>query len=115
MIGYALYSTMYPNSFFPLFTVALLCVEGFLIFLYLNHLRKESQISLKKINSSKDFAVFMAFLISVFILPVLLGFATLFMKNLTSFFAAVLALSSGAGVVFERILFFRLEQPFSPR
>jgi DMSO reductase anchor subunit len=116
MIGYSLYSTMYPNSFFPLFTVTLLCVEGFLIFLYLNHLRKASQISLKRIHSSKDLAVVMIFLVSVFILPGLLVFATLFVKNLTSF-AAVLALSSGMGVVFERILFFRLEQPgfFLPR
>ena len=109
MIGYALYSTMYPNSFFPLFTVTLLCVEGFLIFLYLNHLRKESQISLKRIDSGKDRRVFLAFLVSVFILPGLLILATLFTKNQNSF-VAILALSSGAGVVFERILFFRLEQ-----
>jgi hypothetical protein len=52
----------------------------------------------------------MAFLASVLLLPGLITFAPLFTKHL-ELFAAVLALSSGVGIVFERILFFRLEQP----
>jgi hypothetical protein len=52
----------------------------------------------------------MVFLASVLLLPGLITFAPLFTKNL-ELFAAVLALSSGVGIVFERILFFRLEQP----
>jgi hypothetical protein len=47
---------------------------------------------------------------SVLLLPGLMTFAPLFTNHLESF-AAILALSSGAGVVFERILFFRMEQP----
>ena len=110
MIGFTLYSITYPNPFFRLITVTLLCTEGFLILLYLNHLCKTSWISLKKIDSGKDRVVALAFLVSVLLLPGLITFAPLFTKNIASF-AAFLALSSGAGVVFERILFFRLEQP----
>ena len=52
----------------------------------------------------------MAFLGSVLLLPALITFAPLFTENL-ELFSAVLALSNGVGIVFERILFFRLEQP----
>jgi DMSO reductase anchor subunit len=110
MTGFALYSITFPNFFFRLVTVTLLCAEGFLILLYLNHLCKTSWISLKRIDSGKDRRISMAFLASVLLLPGLITFAPLFTKNL-ELFAAVLALSSGAGIVFERILFFRLEQP----
>jgi DMSO reductase anchor subunit len=110
MIGYALYSTIYPNPFFRPLTVTLLCAEGYLILLYLNHLCKTSWISLKRLNSGKDRGISLAFLISVLLIPGMLTFVPLFTKDLGSF-AAVLALSSGAGVIFERILFFRLEQP----
>ncbi len=110
MIGFALYSATYPNPFFRLLSVLLLCAEGFLVLLYLNHLSRTSWVSLKRIDSGKDRGVSLGFLVSVLFLPALLTFAPLFTENLGSF-AAVLALSSGAGVVFERILFFRLEQP----
>ena len=110
MIGFALYSIIYPNPFFGILILTLLCAEGCLILLYLNHLRKTSKISLKRIVSGKDRMVSLAFLVSVLFLPGLLTFAPLFTKNL-ELYAVVLALSSGAGVVFERILFFRLEQP----
>ena len=110
MIGFALYSILNPNRFFGLMTFTLLCAEAFLIFLYLNHLRKTSQISLKRILSGKDWAVSLAFLVSVFFLPGLLTFTPLFTKNFEPY-AVILAMSSGVGVIFERILFFRLEQP----
>jgi DMSO reductase anchor subunit len=110
MIGYALYSTIYPNPFFRPITVALLCANGYLILLYLNHLCKTSWISLKRIDSGKDRIISLAFLVLVLLIPGILTFVPLFTKDLGSF-AAVLALSSGAGVIFERILFFRLEQP----
>ena len=110
MIGFALYSITYPNSLFRLVTVTLFCAEGFLILLYLNHLCKTSAISLKRIDSGKDRRISLAFLVSVLFIHGLITFAPLFTKNL-GFFAAVLALSSLAGVVLERILFFRLEQP----
>jgi DMSO reductase anchor subunit len=110
MIGYALYSTIYPNPFFRPLTVTLLCAKGYLILLYLNHLCKTSWISLKRIDSGKDRGISLAFLISVLLIPGMLTFVPLVTKDLGSF-AAVLALSSGAGVIFERILFFRLEQP----
>jgi DMSO reductase anchor subunit len=110
MLGFALYSILYQNRFFGLLTFSLLCAEGFLIFLYLNHLRKTSHISLKRILSGKDRGLSLAFLTTVFFLPGFLAFASLFTKNL-ELYAAILALSSGVGVVFERILFFRLEQP----
>jgi DMSO reductase anchor subunit len=110
MIGYALYSVVYPNPFFRLITVMLLSTEGFLILLYLNHLCKTSWVSLKRIDSGKDRNISFAFLVSVLLIPGLMTFVPLFTKNLESF-AAVLALSSGAGIVFERILFFRLEHP----
>ena len=110
MIGYALYSITYPSPFFRLLTVTLLGAEGFSIILYLNHLCKTSWISLQRIDSGKDRRVSLAFLVSVLLIPGLLTFAPLFTKN-SGPFAIALALSSGAGVVFERILFFRLEQP----
>lgn len=110
MVGYALHSVMVPNPFFRLITVALLCAEGFLVLLYLNHLCKTSWMSLKRIDSGKDRRISLAFLASVLLLPGILTFAPLFTKHL-GLFSAVLALSSLAGVVFERILFFRLEQP----
>jgi DMSO reductase anchor subunit len=110
MIGFALYSITYPNSLFRLVTVTLFCTEGFLILLYLNHLCKTSAISLKRIESGKDRRISHAFLVSVLLIPGLITFAPLLTKNLGSF-ATVLALSSSAGVIFERILFFRLEQP----
>jgi len=110
MIGFASYSITYPNPFFRLVTVTLFCTEGFLILLYLNHLCKTSAISLKKIDSGKDRRISLAFLVAVLVIPGLITFAPLFTKNLGSF-ATVLALSSCAGVIFERILFFRLEQP----
>ncbi len=110
MIGFALYSITSPNSFFRLVTVMLFCTEGFLILLYLNHLCNSSAISLKKIDSGKDRYIAIAFLVSVLMIPGLITFIPLFTKNL-GFFAAALALSSSAGVIFERILFFRLEQP----
>jgi DMSO reductase anchor subunit len=110
MIGYALYSTIYPNPFFRPLTVTFLCANGYLILLYLNHLCKTSWISLKRIDSGKDRGISLAFLISVLLIPGMLTFVPLFTKDLGSF-AAVLALSSVTGVIFERILFFRLEQP----
>jgi DMSO reductase anchor subunit len=110
MIGFALYSITYPIPFFSPILVTLLGAEGLLIFLYLNHLCKTSWVSLKRIDSGKDRAVSIAFLTSVLLIPGLLTFAPLFTKNL-DIFAAVLALTCGVGVVFERILFFRLEQP----
>jgi DMSO reductase anchor subunit len=110
MAGFALYSITFPNFFFRLITVTLLCAEGFLILLYLNHLCKASWVSLKRFDSGKDRRVSMAFLASVLLLPGLITFAPLFTKHL-ELFAALLALSSGVGIVFERILFFRLEQP----
>ena len=110
MIGYALYSMIYPNPFFRPLTVALLCANGYLILLYLNHLCKTSWISLKRIDSGKDRTISYAFLVSVLLIPGMLTFVPLITKDLGSF-AAVLALSSGTGVIFERILFFRLEQP----
>jgi DMSO reductase anchor subunit len=110
MIGYALYSTIYPNPFFRPLTVALLCANGYLILLYLNHLCKTSWISLKRIDSGKDRGISLAFLVSVLLIPGILTFVPLFTKDLGPF-AAILAMSSGTGVIFERILFFRLEQP----
>ncbi len=110
MTGFALYSITFPNFLFRLITVTLLCTEGFLILLYLNHLCKTSWISLKRIDSGKDRRVSVAFLASVLLLPGLITFAPLFTNNL-ELFAALLALSSGVGIVLERILFFRLEQP----
>ena len=109
MVGYALYSTIYPNPFFRPLTVALLCANGYLILLYLNHLCKTSWISLKRIDSGKDRIISYAFLVSVLLIPGMLTFVPLFTKDVGPF-AAILALSSGAGVIFERILFFRLEQ-----
>jgi DMSO reductase anchor subunit len=110
MTGYALYSVMYPNPFFRLVTVTLLCTEGFLILLYLNHLCKTSWVSFKRILSGKDRRLSLAFLLTVLLLPGVLSFAPLITKSLVPF-ASVLALSSGVGIVLERILFFRLEQP----
>jgi DMSO reductase anchor subunit len=110
MIGYALYSTIYPNPFFRSLTVTFLCATGYLILLYLNHLCKTSWISLKRIDSGKDRGISLAFLVSVLLIPGILTFVPLFTKDLGSF-TAVLALSSVTGVIFERILFFRLEQP----
>ena len=110
MTGFALHSITFPNSFFRLITVTLLCTEGFFILLYLNHLCKASWTSLKTIDSGRNRRVAMAFLASVLLLPGLITFAPLFTKNL-ELFAVVLALSNGAGIVLERILFFRLEQP----
>lgn len=110
MTGFALYSILFPNPFFGLITFILLCVEAVFIFLYVNHLRKASQISLKRIVSGKDRVVSLAFLISIFFLPIFLASASFFMEHLEPY-AVVLALSSVTGVFFERILFFRLEQP----
>ncbi len=110
MLGFSLYSVTYPNPFFRLVTVSLLCAEGFLILLYLNHLCKTSWASLKRIASGKDREISLAFLTSVLFLPGLITFAPLFTEDLIVY-SAVLALSSIAGVVFERILFFRVEQP----
>lgn len=110
MIGFALYSLVYPKPFFGILILVLLCVEGLLILLYSNHLRKASGISLKRIVSGKDRMVSLAFMVTVLLLPAVLSFAPLFTESLVPF-ALVLALSSGVGIVLERILFFRLEQP----
>ncbi len=110
MTGYALYSIIYPNPFFRLITVTLLCTEGFLILLYLNHLCKTSSASLKRVHSGRERRVSLAFLVTVLLLPGVISFVPLFTKSLVPF-ALVLALSSGVGIVLERILFFRLEQP----
>jgi DMSO reductase anchor subunit len=110
MVGFAFYSIVYPTQFFGLLTFVILSAEGFLIFLYLNHLRKTSHISLKRILSGKDWMLSLFFLTSVFLLPGLIAFTPLFTSHLQPY-AAVLAMSSGVSVVFERILFFRLEQP----
>jgi DMSO reductase anchor subunit len=110
MIGVALYSTTSPNPFFRLVTVMILCSQGFLILLYLNHLSKTSWDALNRIVLGKDRSISQAFLVSVLIIPGLMTFAPLFTKNI-EWFAAGLALSNGAGMVFERILFFRVEKP----
>ncbi len=110
MTGFALYSITFPGFLFRLVTVTLLCAQGFLILLYLSHLCKTSWTSLKTIDSDRNRRISMAFLGSVLLLPGLITFAPLFTKNL-EIFAAALALSNGVGIVLERILFFRLEQP----
>jgi hypothetical protein len=101
---------MYPKPFFGIIILALLSVEGLLILSYLKHLQKASGISLKRIVSGKNRMVSIVFILSVLLLPGLLAFTPLSTKNL-ELFAAILALSSGTGVVLERILFFRLEHP----
>jgi DMSO reductase anchor subunit len=110
MIGFALYSILNPNRYIASITLTLLCAEGLLIYLYLNHLRKTSHISLRRIVSGKEWRITLAFLSSVFFVPALMALATLFVINLEPY-VMVLALSSIIGVFFERILFFRLEQP----
>ena len=110
IIGYGLYSIVCPNPFFRLFTVTLLCTQGFLILLYLNHLCKTSWVSLKKIHTPGGRMISFAFLGSVLLIPGLITFAPLFTDNLVPC-ATILAFASGAGVIFERILFFRFEQP----
>jgi DMSO reductase anchor subunit len=110
MIGFALYCVTFPEPFWETIILAVLCVEVLLILSYLNHLRKASGISFKRIVSGKDRRISIAFLVSVFFIPGLLAFAPLFAKHL-EWFAVILALSSGTGVVLERILFFRLEHP----
>ena len=109
--GFSLYSIVYPTPFFAVITLALLCTEGLFIFLYLNHLRRMSPVSLKRIGSGKDRGISFAFLASAFVLPGLLALAAFFTGGLAPV-AAALAVSNGAGIVLERILFFRLEQPF---
>jgi len=54
--------------------------------------------------------VSLAFLVTVLLLPWALSFVPLFTKKLVPS-ASVLALTSGVGIVLERILFFRMEQP----
>lgn len=110
MIGYAFYSITYPNSLFRLVTVTFLCAKAFLILLYLNHLCKTSWTSLKRMSSGKDRQVSIAFLVSVLLVPGVLSFVPLFSSDVGPL-ALLLAVSSSAGVVFERILFFRLEHP----
>jgi len=107
---YGLYSMVCPNPFFRLITVTLLCTQGFLILLYLNHLCKNVLDLLEKINTPGGRKISFTFLGSVLLIPGLITFAPLFTDHLV-FFAAILALASGAGVIFERILFFRFEQP----
>jgi DMSO reductase anchor subunit len=109
MIGMALYSITFQNPFFRLLTVALLCTEGFLILLYLNHLYEASWTSLENIVLGKERWISAGFLGSVILVPGLITFATLFVRNV-ELFAEVLALSNGVAVVFERILFFRVEK-----
>jgi len=58
----------------------------------------------------KEQSISLAFLGSAILVPGLITFATLFTKNV-KLFAEVSALSNVAAVVFERILFFRVEKP----
>lgn len=110
MIGLAFYSFSYPNQYFGGIILVLIGLQGLLVYLYLNYLRKVSHLSLKRIVSGKDRILSLAFLMSHLLLPLLLALAALFMEQL-ELLALTLALSSILGVMFERILFFRLEQP----
>jgi DMSO reductase anchor subunit len=110
MIGVALYSITFENPFFGLLTGALLCAQGLLILLYLNHLYKESWTSLKNIALSREQWISLAFLGSVILVPGLITFVAFLTKNV-EWFAGVMALSNVAAVVFERILFFKVEKP----
>jgi len=110
MIGMALYSITFRNPFLRLLTVTLLCTEGFLMFLYLNHLYKASWTSLKNIVLGKERWISLAFLGSAILVPGLITLSTLFTKNV-EWFTEALALSNVAAIVFERILFFRVEKP----
>ncbi len=110
MIGLAFYSFSYPNQYFGGIILVLIGLQGLLVYLYLNYLRKVSHLSLKRIVSGKERILSLAFLMSHLLLPLLLALTALFMEQL-ELLALTLALSSILGVMFERILFFRLEQP----
>lgn len=110
MIGFAFYSFSYPNPYFGGFILVLIGAQSLLISLYLNYLRKASHISLRRMASGKERILSFAFLMSNLILPLFLVSASFFMENL-ELLSLPLALSSIIGVLFERILFFRLEHP----
>ncbi len=100
----------HPFSVLPLVFTILLLTKGFLLIRYRNHLKVTSSTTLERMLSGNEKWTFLAFLWSVFILPGLLTLVLL-LEGPAEWMAIAMAASSVAGVLLERILFFRVERP----
>ncbi len=109
-VGLGLRSIQYPFAMAPFFFAALLIIKGFLLALYRNHLKITSPTSLKKIIVDNERWVFLAFLWTDLILPVLLTFS-LFVDGEMVIFHCLFTTSCLVGLFLERILFFWVERP----
>jgi DMSO reductase anchor subunit len=112
MVGLVLRSINYDDAqrLLPFVFMALLLTQGLLLVLYRNHLKVTSATTLEILLSGSEKWTFLAFVWSILIMPGLLTFALLF-EGHTEWIFIVMAASSLAGILLERILFFRVERP----
>jgi hypothetical protein len=106
----ALRSIESPSYPLPVFYTLLLAAQGVCLVFYRKHLVLTSPTSLKKVVTEKEKWLFLAFLWTALLLPAL-ATLTLFLEENWNGLNLVLAGSCLAGILLERILFFRVERP----
>ena len=110
MAGFVFHLIDHPFSMLPLVFTVLLLTKGYLLLLYRNHLKATSATATQNLMIGRERWTFLAFLWSVLILPGLLTLVLLF-DGPGEWLAIAMAASSVAGILLERILFFRVERP----
>jgi DMSO reductase anchor subunit len=110
MAGFVFHLTDHPFSILPMVFAALLLAKGYLLFRYRNHLNTTSATSIERMLSGKEKWAFLAFLWSVLILPGLLTLV-FFLEGPAEWSTIAMGASVIAGILLERILFFRVERP----
>jgi DMSO reductase anchor subunit len=110
MAGLVLRMIIEPPFWPLLICPALLAVQAVFLLLYRKHLRATSALSLKKLVSHKERWIFLAFLWTAFLLPAVL-LATISLAGNSAALDILLACSTLAGILFERVLFFSVERP----
>jgi DMSO reductase anchor subunit len=110
MAGFVFHLIDHPFSVLPLVFTGLLLAKGYLLLLYRNHLRTTSATTTERMLAGRERWAFLAFLWSELILPGILTLV-LFFEGPSEWLAAAMAASVTAGILIERILFFRVERP----
>jgi len=110
MVGFVFHLIDHPFSILPLVFTMLLFTKGYLLLLYRNHLKTTSATTTENMLTGRERWPFLAFLWSVLILPGLLTLGLL-LEGPGEWLAIAMVVSSVAGVLLERILFFRVERP----
>jgi DMSO reductase anchor subunit len=110
LIGLMLRAIYSPFPGLPMAYAVLLAAEIALLFLYRKHLMKTSPGALQALTEGREKRVFLSFVWSSVLLPLILTGVLLF-RGHEPILHILMAASCFLGIVIERVLFFQVERP----